>query len=222
MSNQLVIPSYKNELRELVTQLEGMLPAEQFDVFNTDAENLATQYRSPLKLKQGEKAPGFTLPNALGELMSLEDLLSKGPVVLTFYRGAWCPYCNLQLRQLQQILPQLQDKSASLMAISPQSPDQSLDMKQKNALEFEVLTDAGNQVASQYTTVLKYGEAPLKAMAELGYDFNSFYEDESGEIPIPAIFVIRQNGDIVYAYSGGGDYRARAEPGAVLEALSRL
>ena len=214
------VPSYQKALKGLIEQLGEMLPAEPFAVFNTDAEQLAKQYPSPLKLHKGDKAPAFSLPNAKGNVVHLQELLSNGPVVLTFYRGVWCPYCNLQLRQYQSILPQLMESGASLVAVSPQKPDSSLDMQQKNKLEFEVLSDAGNQVARQYTTVFQYGEAPLKAMAGLGYDFHSFYDDESGEIPVPATFVIAMDGTIIYAGSAGGDYRQRVEPQEVLDALN--
>lgn len=219
MSNQLVIPSYKNELENLMKQLGQMLPAEQLAVFNADAEQLAKKHPSPLRLKNGDQAPYFSLPNATGNVVRLEDLLKEGPVVLTFYRGAWCPYCNLQLKQYQQILHNIKDAGATLVAISPQTPDHSLDMQQKNELAFEVLSDSGNQVARLFTTVFKYGDAPLQAMTDLGYDFHSFYDDDSGEIPVPATFVIAQNGTITFAASEGGDYRQRVEPEAVLNAL---
>lgn len=219
MSVKQANPSYQDALSNLIQQLEEMLPAEQFAVFNTDAEALAKRFMQPLKLHQGDVAPSFTLPNALDKSISLDELLSKGKVILTFYRGNWCPYCNLQLRQFQEILPQIHETGASLVAISPQTPDHSLDLKQKNELAFEVLSDLGNQVARQFTTVFKYGDAPLKAMEMLGFDFYSFYGDDSGEIPVPATFIIDQDGTITYAFSAGGDYRKRPEPQDILHAL---
>ena len=111
---------------------------------------------------------------------------------------------------------------ATLVAISPQNPDASLDMQQKNELEFEVLSDIGNTVARSYTTVFRYGDAPLQAMKDLGYDFHSFYADESGEIPVPATFVIAPDGKIAIACSEGGDYRKRVEPQTIVEALKAL
>ncbi|MEL7120942.1 MAG: peroxiredoxin-like family protein [Bacteroidota bacterium] len=220
MSVQNVVPSYQEELEQLVGQLEGMLPAAQFSVFNNDAVQLAKEYEHVLKVKVGDKTPIFALSNAIGQTVNLQDLLNEGAVVVTFYRGTWCPYCNLQLRQLQHLLPQFKEAGAQLVAISPQTPDHSLSMKEKNELEFHVLSDPGNEVARQFTTVFKYGDAPLQAMADLGYDFNSFYSDDSGEIPVPATFVISKKGIITYAASEGGDYRLRPEPKAILEALA--
>lgn len=220
MSVSQTTPSYQKELKPLVDQLGQMLPEEQFAVFNQDAETLAKRFVEPLKLKPGEIAPAFTLSNALGKEVVLANLLQSGPVVLSFYRGTWCPYCNLQLRQYQEMLPQLQELGASFVAISPQTPDASLDMQQKNELQFEVLSDPGNQVARQYTEVFTYGEAPLEAMAALGYNFHSFYSDQSGEIPVPATFVISTEGEIIAAFSEGGDYRKRVEPREILMVLA--
>jgi len=219
MSSVETVPSYKESLQGLIGQLGEMLPKEQFDVFNADAKQLAATHVSPLKLQKGDAAPMFSLPNAKGDTVSLEGLLSEGAVVLTFYRGAWCPYCNLHLNQFQQILPQIKELGANLVAISPQTPDNSLSMQDKNNLQFEVLSDAGNNVARQFTTVFKNGDAPIKAMTQLGYDFFKFYADESGELPVPATFVIAKDGTIMYAFSGGGDYRERVEPQEILKAL---
>ena len=212
-------PSYQEELRELAGQLGQALPEKQFAIFNNDAKQLAQRYTQPLKLKEGDQAIDFSLTNAKNETIKLSDLLAKGPFVLTFYRGAWCPYCNLQLRQYQQILPQIKEQGGNLIAVSPQTPDSSLDMAEKNSLQFEVLSDPGNAVARKYTTVFKNGDAPLQAMADLGYDFDRFYSDDTRELPVPATFVITREGIIAYAFTGGGDYRLRAEPRDLLKAL---
>ncbi len=213
------IPSYKEGLKELRDNLVSMLPASALNVFDTDASELQKTYPSILKLSVGDKAPNFTLSNAVGEPIALYNILEKSRVVLTFYRGSWCPYCNLMLAQYQSILPQIKEANANLIAISPQTPDESLNIKKKNELQFEVLSDNGNMVTRQYTTVFKYGEKPLATMAELGYDFDAFYSDDSREIPIPATFIIEQNGIISYSKSEGGDYRHRIEGTEIMEAL---
>src|SRR6202521_173679 len=101
-------------------------------------------------LQVGQKAPDFTLPNATGGEVSLSSLLKRGPVVLSFYRGEWCPFCNLELRALQAALPRLRARGASLIAISPQSPDHSLSITEKAGLTFDVLSDARQQVIRAY------------------------------------------------------------------------
>ncbi|MEO0340445.1 MAG: peroxiredoxin-like family protein, partial [Bacteroidota bacterium] len=161
-------------------------------------------------------------PNATGQLVDLANLIENGPVVLTFYRGSWCPYCNLMLNQYQQILPEIKALGAQLVAISAQHPDESLNITEKNNLQFEVLSDAANQVAKQYTTVFQYGETPLATMKELGYDFDSFYGDNSRSLPVPATFIIDRSGKITFAKSMGGDYRNRVEPNDILAALKAI
>ena len=190
MTEVTALPSYQTALEQLIRDLGGMLPPEQLALFNNDAARLAQTYPSPLKVLAGDKAPLFDLPNATGKHVSLEHYLQQGPVVLTFYRGVWCPYCNLQLKTYQQILPAIREAGANLIAVSPMTPDNSLGMQKANALQFEVLSDVGNQVARRYTTVFRNADAPIQAMSELGYDFFGFYGDTSAELPVPATFVI--------------------------------
>jgi len=220
MPNTNTTPSYKAELKGLVEQLGGMLPEDKFAVFNHDATQLGQDYSSPLKLKKGDKAPTFSLPNATGKMIKLSDLLQQGAVVLTFYRGTWCPYCNLELSLYQKILPQIKQAGASLVAVSPMTPDNSAQIIDTNKLQFEVLSDIGNKVSNQFTTVFKNPDTSIKAMADLGYDFHSFYGDKSAELPVAATFVISRDGAILFAGSAGGDYRERVEPEAILKALS--
>ena len=210
---------YQTELKALMTQLEDMLPADKFAVFNRDAEQFAKDYPTPLKARVGDIAADFDLPNPQGDKIALSQLIESGPVVLTFYRGAWCPYCNLELRLYQSILPQIHAAGGSLVAISPMTPDNSLSLQEQNALAFHVLSDVHNNIARHYTTVFKNSASSIQAMTDLGYDFYGFYADDSAEIPIPATFVINQQGVITFAQSAGGDYRQRVEPQLVLDAL---
>ena len=219
MSKLISIPSYQDELTGLVQQLKQILPGDKLATFNSDAEQLGEQYMSPLRLKAGDRAADFTLPNAAGNAINLKDLLEEGAVVLTFYRGSWCPYCNLQLKQYQQILPQITEAGAQLVAVSPMTPDHSLTMKEVNALQYEVLSDTGNKVARLFTAIIDNPSTSIEAMNDLGYDFHSFYSDKSGELPIPATFVIARNGNIIFAASNGGDYRQRVETQEILAAL---
>ena len=219
MATQKVLPSYQEGLKELRNNLSQMLPAEALDLFDNDAKTLQTTHQDILKVQVGDKAPDFSLSNAVGETVRLSNLLKNGKVILTFYRGTWCPYCNLQLNQYQQMLPEIKEKGGQLVAISPQTPDESLSIKEKNNLAFEVLSDNGNIVAKQFTTVFKNGEQPVAAMQKLGIDFDSFYSDDSREIPVPAVFIIEQDNTVSFAHTTGGDYRNRTEASAILEAL---
>ena len=222
MSDLENIPSHSECLPNVIDQVKSMFGEEKHEIFNSDAQQLAETHTMPLTIKTGDVAPDFSLPNPGGETVKLANLLNQGAVVLTFYRGIWCPYCNLHLSLLQNTLPEITKLNASLVAISPMTPDSSKEMVDINELEFNVLSDVGNDVARQYTTVFKNSDSPIKAMADLGYDFFSFYDNPSAELPVAATFVISQKGVVVFAESEGGDYRKRIEPKAVLAALKSI
>ena len=222
MSDLNNIPSYSENLEELVGQLKGMFPEDKFKVFNDDANRLARNYQSPLVLKKGDKAPLFELPNAQGKPVNMADLLARGPVVLTFYRGVWCPYCNLHLKLLQQVIPEMAKVNASMVAISPMNPDNSQAIIEANELQFEVLSDAGNKIARQYTQVFRNADESINAMSDLGYDFYSFYDDRTAELPVSATFIISSDGIVSFAESEGGDYRLRTEPAKILQELKSI
>ena len=213
--------SYQENLKELRTNLGTMLPKDALNVFDQDAENLQSNHNSILKLKVGDKAPDFALSNAVDKTTKLSELLKKGRVVLIFYRGSWCPYCNLQLAHYQKSLSEIHDLGAELVAISPQTLDESLSLKEKNELDFEVLSDNGNIVARKYTTVFKNADAPVNTMTELGFNFDAHYSDDSRELPIPAVFVIENDATVSFAKSLGGDYRNRVEVSEIINALKK-
>ncbi|MFT6500608.1 MAG: peroxiredoxin [Crocinitomicaceae bacterium] len=170
------------------------------------------------KAKQvGEKAPNFTLKNALGNPVELNDYLKKGKVVLTWYRGGWCPYCNLTLHQLQQELPNFKASGATLIALTPELPDKSISTAEKNALEFEVLSDIGNKIAKEYGIVFKLTDE-VAGMYNQSFDMNGYNGDASNELPLAATFIIAENGKILYTFLDA-DYRNRAEPSELTEFL---
>lgn len=219
MNAKLKVPSYQDGLKELRNDLSKVLPEDALQVFDNDAKNLQAHHKTILKLNKGDKAPDFILSNATGTTIKLSDLHKEGKVVLTFYRGTWCPYCNLQLAHYQSALKEIRSLGAQLVAISPQTPDESLSVKEKNELKFEVLSDNGNIVARKYTTVFKNGDLPVNMMKELGLDFDSHYSDDSRELPIPAVFIIEQDGTVSFAESLGGNYRNRIEVSEIIDSL---
>ena len=215
------INSYQENLKDLRSNLGEMLPKNALDVFDNDAENLQSTHTSILKLQVGDKAAGFSLSNAIGQTVKLSELLKESKVVLTFYRGSWCPYCNLQLAHYQKSLATIKALGAQLVAISPQTPDESLNVKEKNGLDFEVLSDNGNIVAGKYITVFKNEDAPVDTMTELGFDFDAHYSDDSRELPVPAVFIIEKDSTISFSKSTGGDYRNRIEVSEIINALKK-
>lgn len=166
----------------------------------------------------GEAAPGFELPDARGGSVTLAGLRGEGPVVLVFYRGAWCPYCNLQLRAFQAALADIHAAGASLVAISPQTPENSLTLAEQAKLAFPVLSDVGNDVARSYGLVYALGAADRELHGGVGIDLAAFNDDDSWELPAAAVFVVDTDRTIRYA-SVAGDYRWRVGPDEVLAAL---
>ncbi|GAB5514584.1 peroxiredoxin-like family protein [Rhodopirellula baltica] len=170
----------------------------------------------------GEEAPQFELPNARGENVSLSNLLERGPVVVTFYRGSWCPYCNLQLRAMQQRLPEIQNLGAKLVAISPQMPDESLSQNERDELEFVVLSDQDARVAEQYGVAWKVPDVLLDHMTkDRGLELTKINNGNGDVLPIPATFVLSNDGVVVWRYVDV-DYRTRAEPDDIVAALQQL
>jgi peroxiredoxin len=165
----------------------------------------------------GEKAPNFTLNNALGQPVELSDYLKKGKVVLTWYRGGWCPYCNLTLHQLQEELPNFKANGATLIALTPELPDKSISTSEKHDLEFEVLSDIGNKIAKEYGIVFKLTDE-VAGMYNESFDMNGYNGDESNELPLAATYIINEDGEIIYAFLNA-DYRNRAEPSTLTEFL---
>lgn len=172
-------------------------------------------------LKAGDTAPDFELPGADGQSVSLKSLLKNGPVVVSFYRGGWCPYCNLELRALQAVLPQIVERGATLVAVSPQTPDQSLSTAEKNELVFPVLSDSGSAVAKAFGIAFDLAEELRPIYTQFNHALPVMNGADSWALPIPATYVIAQNGIIALAFVDV-DYRKRLEPSTVLETLRRL
>ncbi|MDQ8208941.1 peroxiredoxin-like family protein [Coraliomargarita sp. SDUM461003] len=175
-----------------------------------------------LATREGAAAPDFQLPDPQQRTVALRDLLSQGPVVLMFYRGSWCPYCNLQLRALQSRLAEIHELGAQLVAISPQMPDQSLTQVERDALEFVVLSDQDCRVASDYGVAWEVPEPLLEHMRkDRKLDLVDINGGNGSRLPIPATFVVGSDGRVAWR-SVDVDYRTRAEPDDVLAAVRAL
>lgn len=173
-----------------------------------------------LAVQKGAQAPNFTLKNAVGEDVSLYSKLKEGPVILTWYRGGWCPFCNITLSYMQESIDKFRKKGAQVIAITPELPDSSLSTKEKHALEFEVLSDVGNVVAQQYGIV--YTLKPEVAnILQKKFDIYAYNGDESNQLPLAANYIIDQNGTVQYAFLDA-EYRNRAEPKEMLKVLAKL
>lgn len=173
-------------------------------------------------LPVGERASLFTLPSPTGEQVSLQDYLEQGPVVLTFYRGSWCPYCNLQLNALKQRIDDITSLGATLIAISPERPDGTLSAEEICELPFTVLSDQDAHVAASYGVAWQVPEFLLEHMrVDRGLDLQEINNGNATILPIPATFVLNQNGEVIWRYVDV-DYRTRSEPDDIINALKNL
>jgi peroxiredoxin len=218
MSTSISSTSLTQTTEEMRAGLLSQVGREILSVYDRDAEALGAGDTFPGALQVGDRAAGFRLPDARGGEIALDDLLIDGPVVLVFYRGAWCPYCNLQLAAFQSRLAEIRAAGAALVAVSPQTPDQSLTFAEQKALEFPVLSDVGNAVAAQYGLVFTQSEAVTATSRQLGIELADFNGDDSNTLPAASTFVIGEDGGIRFA-SVTGDYRWRVGPEEVLAVL---
>ncbi|HSG99407.1 MAG TPA: peroxiredoxin-like family protein [candidate division Zixibacteria bacterium] len=169
----------------------------------------------------GDTAPSFSLNNAVGKTVDSKTLLAAGPLVVTFYRGAWCPFCNLQLAYMQEALPQITAAGAQFVAISPETPDASLTLREKMELEFEVLSDPGSAAAEAFGVAYTPTRALDSVVTVFGLDLRSRQNVDQPRLPLAATFVIDTAGVVRYAYLDV-DYTRRAEPADILAVLQRL
>jgi peroxiredoxin len=210
-------PSLQSQLDEIIEQIpESIRSRIKEDTSDLDASGVARG------LAVGDAAPNFTLPDALGRPVTLSDLLEKGPVVLTFYRGEWCPFCNLQLRSLQEALPLFLEHDATLVAISPQAPDHALSLTEKHDLAYAVLSDVDQSVIRAYRVQFTLsGDLEDLQVNVFQNDPGTQNADHSRSLPVPATFVIDRRG-VVRAAFVSADWRYRPEPTDIIAALESL
>jgi peroxiredoxin len=198
------------------------LPADIVEAFDRSIEDLLDQGVPAGTVKVGDSLEPFTLSDATETPVTLDQLVESGPAVMVFYRGGWCPYCNLALRTYQrELLPELAAFGARLVAISPQTPDQSLSTSEKAELDFTVLSDPGNRVARRVGIVFQQAEEVLEAQRKLGLDLTQVNAEGSTELPRPTVLIV-DNDRTVRFVDVQPDYTARTEVADILAGLTEL
>lgn len=170
-------------------------------------------------LQVGARAPDVTLPDAMNRPVRLSDLWRRGPLVLVFYRGGWCPYCNLELRAWSEQLPSLSHMGSQLVAVSPQTPDNSLSTTQKNELAYPVLSDSELQASEAFGVAFELPPQLIELYGRVGNDLPVLNGNGRWVLPVPATYVIDRDGRVAFAHIEA-DYRERAEPKLVLDAVA--
>ncbi len=219
------VPSYQQALDKFMSKQQkqkkdGGFSKSDMAIMEKSGEDLANQMPSP-GLKVGDKAPDFTLKNAFGKKVTLSNALKKGPVILSFYRGAWCPFCNLQLHTLHKSMPAFKKYNAQLVLVTPQTPDKSKEQLEKDKYSFEVLSDLDSKVMQSYKLFYKLDADLIRVYKKHGLDVESFNGKGRNVLPVPGTYVIDKNSVIRAAYAET-DYKKRMEPHAIIDALKKL
>jgi peroxiredoxin len=213
-------------ITERVAQLHATMaaqpPSEVMGAFAREQAGLAAGELPADIAPEGTVLPDAELLDVHGAPITLSEAVGGGTTVLVFYRGAWCPYCNIALSAYQeQLLPELAERGVDLVAVSPQKPDGSLTMQQKNDLAFTVLSDPGNAIAGRLGILTRPSDDARAAQLQLGLDLAAVNADGTSTLPMPAT-VILGPGRTVRWIDVHPDYTTRTEPGQVIEALDRL
>ena len=217
----------KKNLFKIITLPALLLIGLQSQVVNaeqTKAEQKAAFIKEVLAdpgLKAGNKAPNFALENANGETVELNKLLKNGPVVLVFYRGAWCPYCNIHLHDLKKNMPEFEKYNAQIVGITPQKPDKSAEQVKKEGFPFEILSDSTYDVLKDYRLYFELSDELQARYKTMGLDLEEFNGKGRIGLPTPGAFIIDSNG-VIRAMQAEVDFKSRMSPEAIIAELKKL
>ena len=216
------MPTIAEQANEIKATAAGRLPAEVVAVFGSEKAALAAAGIPAAAVSVGDTLAPFALPDATGQTRTLEELTADGPAVIVFYRGGWCPYCNVTLRTYQRdLLPQLATYSARLVAISPETPDASLSTQEKAELTYTVLSDTAAELATSLGITFQPSEEGLTAQRSFGVDIRATRSDNDTLLPMPTVLIVDRD-HVVRFVDIHPDYTGRTEPGDILAALQAL
>lgn len=209
------------ELKAMGQTLAEQLPKDILNSLAEASQRFVEGCKDQQSVTVGMRAPLFTLPDSHGEPVALADVLKKGPVVLSFFRGMWCPFCSLELIALQKALPNITALGATLLAVSPQTVEYSQETTRKHSLGFCVISDRRNAVAKKYKLMFTLPKVIRSVYGQLGADLSKFNGDDTYGLPIAATYVIDRNG-MIRASFVNADYTQRMDPEDILAALRML
>lgn len=211
--------SIASRVARLQSQLASQFPEEAAAVFADEQAQLDRAGVPAGVAEAGTPLPDGKLLDVRGRSTTLADERGGRPAVVVFYRGAWCPYCNLTLRAYQeQLLPSLAERDIALIAVSPQKPDGSLTIAQANELTFTVVSDPGNQIAAGLGILTEPDERAQGAQRALGLDLAEHNADGSPVLPMPTVLIVDAEG-VIRWIDAHPNYATRSEPEAILAAL---
>jgi peroxiredoxin len=213
--------SLANRIAAMQAEMIPQIPEDALNTMMAATQKLIDSGQVETALNVGDTCPDFELNNAHGNRVDLGEQLKNGPQIISFYRGAWCPYCNLEINALKENLDAFRKHGADLIAVSPQVPDKSLSQTNELKLEFEVLSDIGNKIARQFGLVFTLPEEIRTVYDAFEIDVADHNGDNAFELPIPATYIVDSNRKIRYAFVNA-DYTQRLEPSTIIEELQKL
>lgn len=198
-----------------------LAPAPAVEAFHRSTQDLIDRGLADGALKAGQVAPDFVLKDPDGNDVSSRELLAKGPVVLTFYRGVWCPYCNMELQALQEALPEIKARGAQLVAISLQGPENSRKSQRDNKLDFPILTDQGGDVSEEFGLKWTLQDFVIPVFQGFKVELPTIHGTDDWTLPMPARYILDTDGTIAYA-EVNPDYTIRPEPSDMFPVLDKI
>lgn len=220
MSLQEKLSAFKKTFQSGEPPFAG-IPPEVHAIMQRATDELAASGATARVLGCGEEAPLFELQDAHGRIVRLADLRTAGPVVLSFYRGIWCPYCNIDLQELERHAGSIRATGATLVAITPQTPVNSRKLITEHNLSFPILSDPGNAVAERYGLRFRLPDYLIAVYRQLGVELPVINGNDDWTLPMPARFVVDSDGLICYA-EVNPDYTVRPEPEELLRVLREV
>ena len=213
--------SLQDQLDAFKAQFKTQAPDGAFDAFARSTQELIDSGQAERAVKAGDTAPDFTLTDQDGKPVSLKEMLTEGPVVLSFYRGVWCPYCNIELKALEQSAEDIRARGASLVAISMQGAADSRKSQRDSKLSFPILTDNAGELAAEFGIRWTLQDYVIEFHKMFGVELPKIHGDGKWNLPMPARYVIDTDGTVAYA-EVNPDYTRRPDPSDLFPVLDKL
>lgn len=213
--------SLAEKLEKITADTAALVPAERLAAPQRELERLRAEGVAARALKPGDRAPQFELPDHNGDLVRSADLLARGPLVISFFRGRWDPYCMTELAEWKSAWPQLQAAGASLVAIGPHTAKHTSLIFQQLVTAFPILSDAHNDTARKFGLVYRVSDEMRAHFLNILINLKPYNGDDSWELPLPATYLVAPDSTVVYAFADE-DPRHRAEPAEVIAVLKQL
>lgn len=209
----------KNEIDAYNAEKKTKVSGDVLAIMAQSTEELMESGIENQALGYGDFLPDFALPDQSGKLRRLSDYLKDSPIVLNIYRGGWCPYCNLEMKALRDVLPDIEAKGARLVGLSPETVDKAMSTAERHEIDIDILSDAGNKIVEQMGLVFTLPQALRSIYEKIGIDIQDFNGDESFKLPVPATYIVGQDRSILYAFVNA-DYTKRLEPSEIVLKLA--